>query len=290
MPRDTLRILYVALWIIVARVLFVVVRTVVERQPIGLDARAYWLAWRGPMYQAGPGVLDAYLYSPAFAQALWLPARLPWPAFATLVCLTNVGLLWWLVRPVRMAWRVPLFLALLLEALSGNILIPMAAAAVLGARYPGAWAYSALTKVATTMGPVWWVMRREWRALAMWGATMAVVVGLSVALSPSLWLDWLRFLARHAAEAQGDLGPMPVAPLIYRGPAGVLLVAYGARRTWWWTVPVGMVLCTPVFWPGSFALLAAIPRLQLAKRPVPTDPGEKITPSGREGAVRVNPR
>ena len=50
--------------------------------------------------------------------------------------------------------------------------------------------------------------------------------------------------------------------LIYRAPVGVALVAYGARRNWRWTVPVGMVLCTPVFWAGTFALLAAIPRLQ----------------------------
>ena len=262
LPRDASTIVYLALWVIVARVLFVVVRTVARRGPVGLDAHAYWLAWGGPMYNAGPGVLDAYLYSPAFAQALWLPARLPWRAFDGLVCTTNVLLLAWLLRPLGWKWRVPLFLALLLEALSGNILIPLATAAVLGFRYPGAWAFSALTKVATTMGPVWWLMRREWAALAMWLGTTGAIVAVSASINPGLWLQWVRFLAAHASQARGDLGPMPLAPLVYRAPVGVALVAYGALRNWRWTIPVGMVLCTPVFWPGSFALLAAIPRLE----------------------------
>ena len=47
----------------------------------GWDARAYWLAWHGPMYTTAPDSMGAYLYSPAFAQAIWPLAVAPWPAF-----------------------------------------------------------------------------------------------------------------------------------------------------------------------------------------------------------------
>ncbi|MDA8439602.1 MAG: hypothetical protein M0Z51_12215 [Propionibacterium sp.] len=251
-----------ALWVIVARVVFVIARTLAQHGPIGLDAHAYWLAWRGPMYTAGPGLLDAYLYSPAFAQAIWLPSQLPWPVFDTLICVSNALLLAWLLRPVGWKWGVPLYLALLLEVLSGNILVPMAIIAVIGFRYPGAWAFSLLTKVATTMGPIWWLSRREWRPLAIWTATVVIIVGLSATFAPELWVQWVQFLRLHASGVDGQVGPTRMIPLIYRAPIGVALVSYGARRDWRWTIPVGMVLCTPVFWPGTFALLAAIPRIQ----------------------------
>jgi hypothetical protein len=50
---------------------------------IGADSHAYWMAARLPetWYTRPPQYRDAHLYSPAFAQALWPLAQLPWPAF-----------------------------------------------------------------------------------------------------------------------------------------------------------------------------------------------------------------
>src|SRR4051812_29396106 len=45
----------------------------------GLDSKAYWAAARHShhLYSQRPGALGAYLYSPAFANALWPLAQLP---------------------------------------------------------------------------------------------------------------------------------------------------------------------------------------------------------------------
>lgn len=48
----------------------------------GFDAHAYWAAVRADVpYGAAPGEQDAYLYSPAFLQAVTPLALLPWWVF-----------------------------------------------------------------------------------------------------------------------------------------------------------------------------------------------------------------
>ena len=111
--------------------------------------------------------------------------------------------------------------------------------------------------------PVWWLVRREWRPLALWvGTTLAIVAG-SAAISPDLWVQWTTHLVTWAtAESQQRLGLAGFLPLAYRAPVGVIVVVVGARREWRWSVPVAALLCTPVIWLGSYAWLAAIPRIR----------------------------
>jgi hypothetical protein len=92
-------------------------------QGLGADSHAYWLAWHGPMYTTGPMTQDAFLYSPAFAQALWPAAQLPWQVFSALF---SVGLgiaLAWLLAPLGWRWAIPLWLEGLPEITSGNVFI-----------------------------------------------------------------------------------------------------------------------------------------------------------------------
>ncbi len=271
LPRDVRRLLLITAWALGALGLALVLIVNIAFGGFGADSHAYWMAWRGPMYTAGPVTPNwtgpnPYLYSPAFAQALWPATQLPWPVFAAAFALMDAAVLAWLLRPVGWRWSVPTFFALLPEVTSSNIYIPLAAMCVLGFRYPSVWAFSALTKVAPTVMPVWWVVRREWGSLALWVGTTAVIVIVSVLIAPQLWMDWVSHMVSWAGESGRALGTEQMLPLLYRAPIGLLLLVIGARKDWRWTVPVAALFCTPVYWLGSFAWLAAIPRILRARR------------------------
>lgn len=231
-------------------------------QGIGVDAHAYWLAWRGPMYTTAPGTPDAYLYSPAFAQIIWPLAQLPWLPFVSIFTVGLAGVLAWLLKPLGWRWGFPLWLAGLPEIVSGNIFILMAVVAVIGLARPESWAFVALTKISPTVGPVWFLVRGEWRQLVRSLLALAVISGVSLALAPSLWQEWVQFLMSHLGESTGAIGSPLMPPAIVRIPLGLVLLIWAAQRDKRWCIPVAMVLCTPVLWLGSLTLLAAIPRIR----------------------------
>lgn len=234
-------------------------------QGLGVDAHAYWLAWRGPMYTTAPGTPDAYLYSPAFAQALWPLAQLPWPIFVFLFTVLVGVVLAWLLKPLGWKWAFPLWLAGLPEVASGNVFVLMALVAVFGFSRPAGWAFVALTKITPCLGPVWFMARREWRKLSHSLLSIGLIAAVSAAVAPGLWQEWFQFLAVHVRESAAPIGSPFMPPSIVRIPIGIALVVWGARHNKPWCIPVGMVLCSPVLWLGSFTLLAAIPRLQKLK-------------------------
>ncbi|MFJ5860705.1 glycosyltransferase family 87 protein [Pseudarthrobacter sp. NPDC092439] len=237
----------------------------VRARGVGVDAHAYWLAWRGPMYTTAPGTPDAYLYSPAFAQMIWPLAQLPWPFFVSVFTVAIAVGLAWLLKPMGWKWGLPLWLAGLPEIVSGNIFILMAVVAVVGFARPESWAFVALTKISPTVGPVWFLVRGEWRNLSRFLLGMAVITGLSVALAPSLWQEWAQFLLNHLSDSTGAIGSPFMPPAIVRIPLGLALLVWAARKNKRWCIPVSMLLCTPVFWLGSLTLLAAIPRMRSAQ-------------------------
>ena len=264
-------------------------------EPLGTDAHAYWVAWRRAMYTTGPMTRDAYLYSPAFAQAIWPLTLIPWfTVFAVLLSVANGVLLLWLLRPLGWLWAIPLTVFLSPELVNGNIFIPLAAMVVLGFRYPGVWAFSALTKVAPTVMPLWWLVRKEWRAFGHWAGTTLLVVAASALVMPHLWLQWVTHLATWATtESQQRLGIAGFFPLLVRAPVGVVLIVVGARKNWRWTVPVAALLCTPVVWLGSYAWLAALPRV-LAGRgasrdALPGNQGLLSSPTHADASRRARP-
>lgn len=265
LPRDVRRILYVAAWLMAAFSTWMDINHATGHRFFGIDSHAYWSAFLSPLYTSGPMTVDEYLYSPVFAQVLWPLAQLPWPVFFAIFSIGDALVLVWLLRPLGWRWVLPLVIALSQEIFSGNVFVIMAAAAVLGFRYPGTWALSALTKVTPTMGPVWWLVRREWRQLLGSLVTTAAIALPSIIAAPHLWEQWWNMLVRYASDASHPLGT-PYAPaLVYRLPVGLALVAWGARTNRRWTLPAAMVLAAPVFWFGAYAMLAAIPRLQLAR-------------------------
>ncbi|HET7037953.1 MAG TPA: hypothetical protein VFI42_19930, partial [Thermomicrobiaceae bacterium] len=132
---------------------------------IGVDAHAYWAVWHLGLY--GPrmafGGPDAFLYSPAFAAAIWPLTLLSWPAFAAAWTALALGTYAWLLWPLELPVRVPLLIASGAVAATGNIEWLIALALVASARWPSAWAVPLLTKVSFGVGVVWYAARGEWR-------------------------------------------------------------------------------------------------------------------------------
>src|SRR3954464_7979210 len=127
-----------AIWIalIPGGLLFLAMQVYVYWQTdnIGLDSHAYWLAAREPesWYTRPPAYRDAFLYSPAFGQALRPLGVLPWPAFQAVWLLGCAAILAWLLAPL--GWKRALILApfFVSELLLGNVYLLFAASLVLG--------------------------------------------------------------------------------------------------------------------------------------------------------------
>ncbi len=171
----------------------------------------------------------------------------------------------WLLRPLPLVLAVGGWLACLPEILSGNIFWLLAVMAVVGFSHASAWCVAAFTKVLPCVGPVWFLARGEWRRLATFVVTALALLTVSVLISPQAWLDWVDFLRTSAGDSSGLIYLSPVAipfPLAVRFPLALVVVVVAARTDRPWLVPVSMVLASPVVGWGTFAMLAAIPRLR----------------------------
>jgi hypothetical protein len=264
LPRDLLRILAFACTVhaIVLVVVF----------GIGYDSHAYWLALQGEqLYGRAPNTADAFLYSPAFAQVVWPLAQLPWPWFAAAFTILPALAFGWMLKPLPSRLAVPLWLATLPEIVTGNVYWLLALAAVFGLRHPATWTVVAFTKITPCLGPVWFLVRREWDRLTVSLVCFLAVLVVSTALDADGWREWLSFLMHHASATSGPLGSMILPPPSVRIPIALVIVVYAAWTDRRWLLPVAMVMATPVIGTASFTMLAAIPRLATHEARVPGD-------------------
>lgn len=221
-----------------------------------MDARAYWLSDLGSLYGAGPGHDDAYLYSPAFAQAVAPLTNLPWPVFLAILTTISLAALWYLVGP----WAFPalLLFPVSLELLMGNVNLWLAAAMVAGFRHPWAWGLVLLTKVTPGIGLLWFAVRREWRSLGIALGATVTIVAVSAFVAPHLWVEWFGFLTTSATvPPAGPVLPFPV-PLMVRLPVAAVIVVYGALTDRPQTVPIAACIAQPAIW-GWVVLIGALP-------------------------------
>ena len=221
--------------------------------PEAFDAKAYWLASQADPYaRSSVGQGYAYLYSPAFVQAFAPFQLLPWPLFSAIWTVLMVGMLVWAAGP----WSLLLLVILpVLSAVTiGNIEFFLAAAIVAGFRRPATWAFVLLTKSSMGIGLVWFLVRRDWRALAWAGGATAVIVAVSFVVAPRLWFDWANVLMRNR-EATVPIWTLS-GPLWLRVAVGAGITALGARTDRAWTVPVGAAIALPVAWGSLWAILA----------------------------------
>ena len=232
------------------------------------DARAYWSVDYADMYgQSLVGRFGTYLYSPAFAHLLWPATLLPWAVFAGLWCALNLGLLVWMTGPILAAILLYLPLSPVTdEVTTGNVHLMIAAAIVLGFRYPAAHAFPLLTKVTPGVSVLWFAGAGKLRQLAIaLGATAAIAL-VSFAIAPGQWLEWVRLLTASSGVPAGDASVIP-GPLWMRTLAGAVLVLAGGRLGWRWTVPVAAAVALPVTWSSGMSVLVALIPLYAGRVP-----------------------
>ena len=238
---------------------------------VAYDAYAYWsVDPRAPYhFDFNPDQYGAFRYSPAVAQLFSLFHLLPWPAFAIGWFVFLALVVAWLGRRWSLALLV--FVPIVWDGYLGNIEILLAAAMVIGFRKPAAWSFVLLTKVTPGIGLLWFVARREWRNLAIALGATAVIVGISFAIAPGLWLEW----PRSILAVQGR--PSPVTT-VARVLAAALLVIWGARTNRPWTVIVAGTLALAWLDLKTTALLVGLAPF------LPALPGDEGVPAVLPGA------
>jgi hypothetical protein len=227
------------------------------------DLHAYWITRSGVDYAAqAPGPAGTYLYSPAFAQLIRPLTALPLPIFAAIwTAIGSVLLLWLTGRRVLWFAILP---PVLLTLVQGQLDLAYAVVALVGLRWPVAWALPLLTKVTPGIGIAWFVVRREWRSVALAVGATAVIAAASFVLDPAAWSGWLALLVRtQGPVSDSNLIYVPI-PLLVRAPFALATIAWGAWRDRRWTIPVAMTLAMPILWVNSVTILVAIwPMLDL---------------------------
>jgi hypothetical protein len=194
-----------------------------------------------------------FFYSPAIAQLLEPFRVLPVALFGALWVGGLMVLLYAMLG--RRAILGLLFIPVAWEISTGNIHLVFAAVVLLGFRYPALWSIPLLTKVTPGVGLVWFLVRREWRSLAIALGFTGVIVLVSFLLAPDLWSKWVGLIIANR-NATGDYPSVPI-PLLVRLPIAVLLVTWGARTDRRWTVLIATMISAPVMWWTSLAMLAA---------------------------------
>ncbi len=219
------------------------------------DARSYHDFDYADLYAGRTdwNAIGAYPYSPAFAQLLFPLNLLPWPLFVAAWTAILIAAAWSLTGPDYVLVGL---VAGAMEIAGGNISLLLALAIVKGFRHPWTWSFVLLTKITPGVGLLWFALRREWRQLAVALGATGAVAAVSCLLMPGAWHDWIDLLRANTGKG-GTWAAIPV-PLLVRGPIGVALIAWGARRDQRWTVPVGALLALPALWYGSLSMLLAV--------------------------------
>ena len=173
-----------------------------------VDTDMYWRAGQSVHYYGTVWAADAnslYVYPPPLAQVIGLLTPIGWPAFVV-GWTVFVFLGFWastrswsllvlgLTAGAAVLWGIDSGLARpLLLAMIGNVQPLLAAAVVIGFRWPAAWAFIILTKIAPGIGLLWFVFRREWRNLGIALGATALIAGVSFVLAPAQWADFFAF-------------------------------------------------------------------------------------------------
>ncbi|HEX5591044.1 MAG TPA: glycosyltransferase 87 family protein [Candidatus Limnocylindrales bacterium] len=217
------------------------------------DAQLYHSIGLDRPYGGLVGEDGAFLYSPAFAQALQPFRVLPVEAFVTGWRLVELALLAWLAGP----FTLPLLLTIPVtaELMEAQVHLIMGAAIVGAWRWPGLWAIPILTKPTTGVALLFHAGRRDWRTLRIALAWTTLVTSVSLLVAPGLWVAWVEVLVGSTGRELS--GPVIQVPLALRLPAAALLAWYAGRRDWPRLVPIAATIALPALWVVGLSMAVA---------------------------------
>lgn len=222
---------------------------------LGFDAYTTWSIDLQHLYEGIYLDLGAFRYSPVYAQVFAWVHVLPWEAFLAVWLGILVAIL---VRWCR-SWTLAILAAapVTLELYHGNIHVFMAAAMLVGVRYPVAWAFPLLAKVTPGLAVAWFAGRGEWRKLAVAIGFTGALCAVSFVLAPDLWRQ---FYDVNVSGAQWrPETPFPVdIPWHVRAAVALPVALVGGRKDWRWTIPVAGFLSLPIIWWHGFSMLVAV--------------------------------
>jgi hypothetical protein len=223
------------------------------------DVRAYYDAGARlnagqPLYDQPVGTDEAafYRYPPLLAIAFRPLALLPYEAAALIWEAILIGSFVWTIW--RLGWRRPeVWIALGILAMPtvwslvvGQAQVLVTAFLVLGT--PAGVALAANLKLFPILVAVYWLGRRDWRALGRLAAWMVGLIVLQLVLEPAGTIAFLGFPSLEQVGEVRNLSPYAISPVLW----GVLVVAGGlvalrlAPTRWGWAAAVTLsVLATP---------------------------------------------
>ena len=223
----------------------------------------------------------AFVYSPAFAQALQPFRLLPVWWFVTLWRVAELALLTLMAGP----WTLLLLLTVPVtaEVMEAQVHMFLAAAIVAAWRWPGLWAVPILTKPTLGVGLLFHVGARDWRSLRI-ALAWTVGIGLvSLLTVPALWVEWLKVLAGSASHQLS--GPVIQIPLLVRLPVAAALAWYAGVRDWPRLVPIAAMIALPALWiVGLSMAVAAIPDVRRLRAGGARSGAAPAAPAVRPGA------
>ncbi|HYK94576.1 MAG TPA: glycosyltransferase 87 family protein [Candidatus Dormibacteraeota bacterium] len=249
------------------------------------DEHAYWLAGARlaagqPLYDptALPNTPFAYWYPPPLAQVLApITSFLSADAFSVLWTALLLVCLWWLGgRNVLVALALIAFLPVAVELRVRNVHLLIAVCIVLALRR--SWVYwipAAAIKITPGLGVVYLAAAGRWRDAVKVAVMGLAVLGVSVALGPGAWREFLDVVG---ARAGTDGGSLVAIPFVVRFGAGValavvagLVAARAAARgqselRGEVLLVIGLTVANPTLWATAFSLLIAIVPLWRSSR------------------------
>jgi hypothetical protein len=272
MGRRALPPLGLILLASVGAVILVVVAT--SRWASPNDEHAYWLAGQRllngmPLYDPNASSITpfAYWYPPVVAQVVApVSAVVPSDAFSWAWTGVLVACLLYLAggRPL-VALALVAYLPVATELGFRNVHLILAVLIVLAVRrWPVLFAVGAAIKIAPGLGIVYLAARGRWRDAAIAALVGVAILGVSVALSPRAWADFIDILR---ARGPGDASSFVPIPYIVRAIVGLALAIVAGRlepRIGEPLLVVAIVVALPTLWFTALSTLVALVPLLMA--------------------------
>jgi hypothetical protein len=219
-----------------------------------VDAWGYWL---GPDNPYGRDQFP-FVYPPPFALLMIVLRQMPFEVFTALLRALELAGIVVLAGP---ATAIALFLPpVATEINAANINVLLGLCIVFGLRWPILYVPVLLTKPTAAIGLVWFVARKDWRALILVGGVTAAICAVSFLTAPDLWASWVAQL-RTISPRPGWPYPFTLAE---RAVIFVPLVIWGAWTRRRWAVVLASLLAFPLLtFLSPTLLLALLPVLRL---------------------------